>query len=103
MHLLIRYILRGYFFPGTAGTCTSSKSHSRASVIIPAYRHIGTGPLVIHFRLCFPSLLTFTQMHPTSMDHRSGRTLTLGVDWEAGATRVRTLAFLMEVLVACIF
>ena len=42
-----RYITPGYFFPGTAGLFTSSKSHSRPSAIILARHHIGIGPSVI--------------------------------------------------------
>jgi len=55
--LTSRYIGRGYFSRGTAGTCKFSKNHSRASVAIPVYRPIGTGLSVIHFR--FRSLLNF--------------------------------------------
>jgi hypothetical protein len=45
--LLSRYIGPDNSFPGTAGTYTSSKSHSRISADIRAYRHIGTGLSVI--------------------------------------------------------
>ena len=66
-----RYILRGNSFPGTAGTYTSSKSHSRGSVIISVYRHIGTGLSVIHVHhfchlLSFSSLVDAPNFHESS-------------------------------------
>jgi hypothetical protein len=41
--LLCRFILQDNSFPGTAGSYTSSKSHSRISADIRACRHIGIG------------------------------------------------------------
>ena len=65
---LSRYILRGNSFPGIAGTYTSSKSHSRGSVIISVYRHIGTG-LSVHVHFC--CLLSFSSLVDAPNFHES--------------------------------
>jgi len=60
-----RYILRDNSFLGTAGTYTSSNSHSRTSVAIPVYRRIGTGLSVMHSHL---RCLQTTHIHVDAPD-----------------------------------